>query len=474
MTDYRDLVVVANAEPYQHVRYDSSIAAEQVNGGLTTGLDPIMQDQGKSWVAWGRGDADFHPDIVDGQNTVRVPSDADSTEQYPIRRLDLSEDEKDAFYLGMSNRVLWPAFHGFTGKLSYSDEFWDTYCDVNQQYADAAVDVADDGDRVLVQDYQLGLVPSQIQDTDGGRAVGYFLHIPFPDPDDFTAIPHHEELFDGMSGSDLLGVHTERDVQHVLETADALDHQVDTEDSIYLEDGGTTRVCAIPLGIDCDRYTAPDTEDFEEMVRAELGVDHLLFGLDRTDYTKGLPEKLDAYDRFLADHEQYHGRVTLFQKLTPSRTDIDAYSDLIESVEQRAMEINDTYGDSSWTPVQLEDSHVPHEEMVGMYRAADVLLVTPVIDGMNLVAKEGVAANYTGQNDGILVIGENAGAAEQLDDAIIVDPTRTQETADAIETALRMSDSERRTRMARMHENVQEQDVDWWAESYLDELDISV
>ncbi len=471
--DTRDIVVVANAEPYKHVETATgNIVPERVTGGLTTGLDPLMQERGRCWIAWGRGEADFYPGVVNDTDQVDVPPGND--DQYTLQRLDLSRGEVDGFYLGMSNQVLWPAFHGFTEKMNWEDGFWDVYRDVNQRYTEATVEATESGDTVLVQDYQLALVPGLIRDRGNGKSIGYFLHIPFPAPEDFQQIPHHEELFDSLSGSDLFGVHTERDVRNVLATAESLGYDVDADSSTYVDGHDIrTQVSAIPFGIDHSRYTEPETASFERTFRDAMDVDHLLFSLDRTDYTKGLPEKMDAYERFLDDYPEMQGNVKLLQNVTPSRTDIDAYSELITALEQRADDINGLYGTEDWEPVQLVDDYIPHDDVIGMYRAADVLLVTPVVDGMNLVAKEGVAANYTGNPDdpGMLVLGENAGAAEQLDEAVLVDPYDTKETADAIDTAIHMDNDERRERMAAMFDTVKEYDVDWWAEQYLTELE---
>lgn len=464
----RGLNVVANAEPYQHTyNSDGSISYEHVTGGLTTGLDPVMQEHGSYWIGWGRGSADFSPSVVDENDQVAVPPEHE--QQYLLQRLDLSEAERNGFYLGYSNQVLWPGFHGFTDTIVDSD-WWDTYEAVNQRYADAANAVVGD-EAVLVQDYQLALTPEMIRDEQDDTTIGYFLHIPFPDADDYMQIPHHEELLDGVSASDLIGVHTDRDVENLLGTVEALGADVDHDEQAYAFNGHETRVAAVPLGIDYDRFTEPDTADFEEQFRDNLDVDHLLFGLDRTDYTKGLPEKLDAYEQYLEDNPDMHGDVMLYQNVSPSRTDIPVYRDLVTEINEKAAAINWTYGHESWEPVRLVDTHASHDEIVGMYRAADVLLVTPLIDGMNLVAKEGVAANYTGENDGILVLGEQAGAAEVMTDAIQVDPTDTDALAGAIDAAIEMSDAERRKRMRTLNDEVRKHDVDWWMEQYLEELE---
>lgn len=474
-----ELVLVSNAEPYRHVwkgEEKEETEYEKLTGGLTAALDPLMQELGGKWVAWGREDeSDFYP--VDENNIIEVPPDAPEDKRYKLKRLELSDEEVENFYLGFSNEVLWPTCHTFPSKVNKKEEYWPSYKGVNEKYADRALEVAGENDSFWIHDYHLTLVPKLISEEKEDSSVSFFLHIPFPPWESFGRVPQREEIMKGLSGSDFIGVHTPTYREHLLNAAEKLGAEVDKEGNFYEWDGRKTKVGALPLGIDYDRYSPANTDlesDFQRGFREAIGTEHVVFGLDRTDYTKGIPERLRAFERFLEDNPEYQGEVTLVQKNTPSRQEIPEYEKILNDIRREAGGINSELGEigKGWEPVHLRQDKVPHEDLRGLYRSADVGLITPGIDGMNLVAKEYVAAQ-TINDPGVLVLSEFAGAAEQFKEEIegkgpvYVNPYDERETANGIKRAIEMPYEEKEERLTNLDEIVREKDSQHWRDEFL-------
>jgi trehalose 6-phosphate synthase len=462
--DGRELLVASNREPYTHGYDGDEVTVSQPAGGLTAALDPIMQELSGTWVAWGSGDADF--EVADDGGRVGVPPEDPS---YTIQRLHLSERELSGYYYGYSNQVLWPLCHGMPTRATFDEECWGYYQQVNETFADAIVTCADDDDPVVwFQDYHLALAPRLVRDRLPDAFLTQFWHIPWPSWETFRSCPEHRELLEGLLANDLLGFHSESYCESFCECVAAAfeDAAVDEEAGLVTYEGHTTRIQSRALGIDAEvhaeRAASDQVEELWETFasRHDLG-DQVAVGVDRLDYTKGILQRLDALEWLWEHRPDRRGELTYVQKGSESRTRIDEYQELQDGVERRVREINDRFATDDWTPVVYVDDHYSREALAALYRHADVGLVSPLRDGMNLVAKEYVASQF--DNDGVLVLSEFAGAAESLGDAsLVVNPNDTEEFATTIEAALSMPERTRKRRMRALRRRVHAEDNDAW------------
>ena len=467
-----DLLVISNRQPYRH-RYgdDGSVVTDQPVGGLTAGLDPVVQRVDGTWVAWGDGEADA--EVVDEEDCVRVPPDDPS---YTLRRVWLDEEAIEGYYYGFSNRVLWPLSHGLVGTMEYQEDHWQQYREVNETFAEAVAERVGDNSLVWFQDYHFSLAPRYVRERAPNPTLMQFWHIPWPDWDTFRACPVREDILDGLLANDLLSFHVPRYCENFLGCVDAC-----FEDAVVNESTGevhrgseTTRVRAFPMGVDVDRIdrkaTACTDEEWTEFTET-IGIDPdvtLSVGVDRLDYTKGIPERLAALERFFEEHPDWRGKLTHVQKLSESRSRIPAYGDVADRVEEAIERINGRFATDDWQPVVRLDDHLTTTQLYGLYRHADLALVTPVRDGLNLVAKEYVAAQ-TG-DPGVLLLSELAGAEDELGEfALSIAPYDTASFADSIERAVTMDESERRERMANLRAAVAANDVDQWMADIFEE-----
>jgi trehalose 6-phosphate synthase len=464
-----DLIVVSNRQPYTHsYEHDDEgerrITVNRPAGGLTAGLDPVMQETDGTWVAWGDGEADA--DVTDENDEVRMPPE---TGAYILRRIWLSEEEVEGYYYGYSNRVLWPLCHGGTMKAEYVERYWQRYQQVNDRFADAIAASASNDPLVWFQDYHFALAPRMVRDALEDPFVMHFWHITWPGWDTFRACPQGEQLLEGLLGNDLLGFHVERYSENFLDCVDrALDDAFIDEDGHRINyDGHTTTVRAFPLGIDAESIREsseaadPSTEADLRSVYDIGSETTMIVGVDRLDYTKGIVERLEALERLWETEPDYRGTVTYVQKASESRSLIPDYQDLQQDVRESIERINDRFGTDDWEPVVYIDDFVPQEELCALYRYSDVMLVSAVRDGMNLVAKEYVAAQV--DDDGVLILSDQAGAHEELGEhALTINPYDTESFADAIVRALTMDPGERRNRMAALREQVESHDLYAW------------
>ncbi|WP_135305878.1 alpha,alpha-trehalose-phosphate synthase (UDP-forming) [Haloarcula amylovorans] len=469
-------LVVSNREPYRHDRDGTDITVDRPNGGLTSGLDGAMRRLGGTWIAWGDGDADR--EVVDDENRVQVPPDADE-DQYTLERVWLSEEEQENYYLGFSNRVLWPVCHSALTKIESERQHWEAYRDVNQRFADTVAERVDEESVVWLQDYHFGLAPSMIRSqTEHDPAIAHFWHIPWPGPDAFRACPHGEEILRGLLGNDLLGFHVDRYCENFLRCVDELIPMatVDVDAGIVHQPDGRLTVRSFPLGVEADRIQKQATEAashdrFKEFAD-EHGIDAdgmLALGVDRLDYTKGIPERLQALERLLEEQPNLRESFTYVQVGSESRSEIPAYEQVQAQVAEAVERINDRFGTGGWQPVVYETGYVSNETLYALYREADAALVSPIRDGMNLVAQEYVAAQAEGP--GVLVLSEQAGIHDRIgDDVLSVTPQNTDEFASAIHEALTMSDTERERRMTTLRREIQRNDLESWTEAMLDEI----
>ncbi|MCY1044200.1 bifunctional alpha,alpha-trehalose-phosphate synthase (UDP-forming)/trehalose-phosphatase [Corallococcus sp. bb12-1] len=457
------LLLVSNRLPVTVKVEKDSVSVGRSAGGLATGLSRPHERSGGLWIGW-PGDVSR---LTDAQRT-KVEGQLAELNCVPLY---LSASEVSRFYEGYSNRVLWPLCHYMLDRIPRQDRDWDAYRKANERFADLAAKHYQPGDTIWVHDYQLMLVPGLLRERLPNARIGYFHHIPFPSSEIFSTLPRRAELLKGLLGADLIGFHAVSYVRHFSGTL-LRQLGLDTDIDRILFQGREVRVGAFPMGIDA---TAFETLAQEPAVLEEVKVLHerahderLLLGIDRLDYTKGIPRRLLAVQRVLERSPALRGRLRFIQVAVPSRTEVKAYAEYRETVDELVGRINGQYGTVHSTPVHYLYRSLNEKQLVSLYRGTDVMLVTPVRDGMNLVAKEFCAARP--DEDGVLVLSEFAGAASEMRDALLINPYDVEGMADAIEEALEMPKAERQQRMRCLRAGVKARDVHWWVDSFLGRL----
>ncbi|WP_290813488.1 trehalose-6-phosphate synthase [Halovivax sp.] len=453
-----------------------SVTVERPTGGLTAGLDPVLREVGGTWVAWGDGEADRA--AADDRGRVQVPPEDPA---YTLQRVWLDEPEVDAYYRGYSNRVLWPTCHGLPLLIEDRDGDFDGYRRVNRRFADAAIEHAGPDTLVWLQDYHLALAPESIANaTPPTTTVGQFWHVPWPTPSILARCPHGRRILEGLLGNDLLGFHVDRYAQRFLGCVDRFlpDADVNYETGVVRRGERRTRVTATPLGVDAERHDRqsrsvdPGVFDSLEDALDLGGVGALALGVDRLDYSKGIPERIAAVERFLERWPSWRGEFTFVQTASPSRTEIPAYEALGDRVRRAVDRVNDRFATDDWRPIVYTEAHLSREELCALYRRADLMLVTPLCDGMNLVAQEYVAASADGA--GALCLSRDAGAHDVFGEhAYSIDPRRPDDVAETIRSALTAPSSERRRRMTELRRDVFERDLNWWMGRQFDDLTLT-
>ena len=405
---------------------------------------------------------------MDANDHLRVPPD---NPKYTLRRVWLTKEEEDGYYYGFANEGLWPLCHIAHTRPVFRGEDWRYYQEVNLKFANAALEeVGDSGDPIiLVQDYHFALLPRLIKERRPDARVAIFWHIPWPNPEAFGICPWQEDLLDGLLGADLIGFHIDAHCRNFLETVDrSLESRIEWERMNVTRGSHTTLVRPFPISVkppetpvDGQDRTSIYIERAELLKRLGVQADFMAIGVDRLDYTKGIPERFHGVERFLENHPYYVGRFTLVQIAAPTRTRIARYKDISTEVENEAERINRRFQTKQWKPIILLERHHSHQEIAPYYRAADLCMVTSLHDGMNLVAKEFIASR--GDDGGVVILSRFAGASQELPDALIVNPYDTEQVAEAIRMALELPAEERRSRMQTMRRVVQENNIYRWA-----------
>jgi len=459
------VVIVANREPYVHQRAaDGRVEVLHPASGLVTALEPVMRACSGTWIAHGSGTADR--ETVDASGRLQVPP---GEESYTLRRVWLTPQEEQGYYYGFSNEGLWPLCHNAHTRPAFRAEDFRQYQAANERFAEAVIAEVDSDDPiVLVQDYHFALLPGLVRQRLPRATVIMFWHIPWPNAERFDICPWSRELLDGMLGASILGFHTQLHCNNFLDSADRLlENRIDRERNAIVQQGRSTLVRPYPISIDWPvgwLKNAQAVAECRASVRAELGLapDALLgVGVDRLDYTKGIEERLQAVDRLLERYPTLRGRFSFVQLAAPSRTIIERYQQLTQNVEALAARINERHGSPGYQPVVLLRRHHEPPTVFRYYRAADLCYVSSLHDGMNLVAKEFVAAREDEQ--GVLVLSRFTGAARELTEALIVNPYDLEEASAALAAALAMSKDEQRERMRAMRTFVSEFNVYRWA-----------
>ncbi|TFV51831.1 trehalose-6-phosphate synthase [Blastococcus sp. TF02A-35] len=453
------VVVVANRLPVDQVTDpDGSTRWQRSPGGLVTALEPFVAGRGGAWVGWS-GSAGEAPEPFESGGMQLIP-------------VELSEEEVDRYYEGMSNASLWPLYHDVVEKPEYHRTWWDAYVQVNKRFADRAAAVAAENAIVWVHDYQLQLVPAMLRQRRPDLTIGFFLHIPFPPYELFTQLPWRSAIVEGLLGADLVGFQLPSAAANFVQLARRL-HDLSCRRDQVEYDGRTVTAKAFPISIDVAAFdelaSSPEVLARAKQIREELGnPSKIVLGVDRLDYTKGISVRLNAFQELLEDGSIEAPDTVLVQVATPSRERVEHYVHMRETIEQQVGHINGVFGSIAGPAVHYFNQSMPREELAALYRAADVMLVTPYRDGMNLVAKEYVAAR--GDLGGALVLSEFAGAAAQLKQAFLVNPHDIAGVKNQLVRALRAEPAELRKRMRAMRRHLARNDLDHWASSFFDAL----
>jgi trehalose 6-phosphate synthase len=471
----RPLIVVSNREPYLHRRRaDGSIAAVPTTGGVAVALDALMRERGGTWIAHGAGDADR--DVVDAADRIAVPPGDPS---YTLRRIWLTPEEEQRYYSGFANEGLWPLCHIVHVRPVFRSEDWDEYQRVNVRFAHAiAAEMPDRGVPVFIQDYHLALTALELRRISPGVRTALFWHTPWPHPDRLRMCPWRQEILRGLLANDLLAFQVEQDRRNFLLGARG-ELNAEVRHGVVRFEGRETRVVAVPIGVDFDRIQriASDGSLFLEMerLRRELWLNDpdtafVGVGVDRLDYTKGIPERLEALGHLLTSRPDLRNRLVFVQVGVPSRSKIESYAAIEKQIDEQVAAINAKHGRGPDDgPIRYRKSALKIRRLVALYRLADFCVVSSLHDGMNLVAKEFVAARD--DNDGVLVLSEMTGAAQELKEALIINPYHIDGFAAAIERAIAMPADERAARMRALRRIVAGRDVFAWASDILESLD---
>jgi trehalose-6-phosphate synthase len=465
------LFVVSNREPYEHVHSGNVIEARVPASGLVTALEPILCACDGTWIAHGSANADR--ETVDANDRLRVPPDHP---HYTLRRLWLTKEEEDGYYLGFANEGIWPLCHNALTRPLFRAGDWEHYQRVNEKFAEAVLQEIEQAEEpfVLIQDYHFALLPRLIKSRRPDARVAIFWHIPWPNPEAFAICPWQRELLDGLLGADLVSFHIQAHCNNFIDTVDqSLECRIERDRFTVNRNEHFTLVRPHPISValpELKEDLGVTSQQNRSNILAQLGAETLFLGVgvDRMDYTKGILERFQAIESFLDKCPHYREQFTFVEFGSPSRTSIKRYQDFVTEVESEADRINRRLQTANWKPIVLFNQYHSHQEIEPYYKAADFCLVTSLHDGMNLVAKEFVAARE--DQDGVLILSRFTGASRELPDALLVNPYDIDQMAEMIRRALEMPSEERQARMQRMRRVVREHNVYRWAAELISEL----
>ena len=449
-----EVTVVSNRLPITLEQGGEDWKVTPSSGGLVSAMRPILEQRGGRWIGW--------PGVT-GENGWGSRLEVYANQQpYDLVPVPQTEEEFRGFYAGFTNSVLWPLFHGFSERCEFQQDYWETYQQVNQKFAETVEQNTSSSSVLWIHDYHLMLVAQMLGDQVKNGKTGFFLHIPFPDPGQFARLPWRKQILEGLLAYDVVGFQSQRDLKNFQGAVER-----------FAPVASGCRADVYPIGIDFEDFEtraacASSTAGLSKL-RDKIGDYDVLLGVDRLDYTKGLLKRLRAYERALEKYPDLHERVVLYSLVVPSRESVREYQQLKRELDRLVGRIVGRFSTSEWTPVQYRYDSVSMLELTALYRYADTAVVTPLCDGQNLVAKEYCAAQV--DETGVLLLSEFAGAADQLgDDAVLVNPYDKEGLANALHQAVTMSRSERVDRMRRLRRNVKKEDVYWWAKKFLSHL----
>jgi len=456
------IVIIANRLPVKIERSDEGFTIERSEGGLATGLGSLETEAEKYWVGW----PGIHTD--DETERLQITEKLHELNYHPVF---LSDEQISNYYEGYSNSTIWPLCHYFFSYIEYKAEYWAAYREVNALFSRESLPFIENDDIVWIQDYQLMLLPKLIRDKKPATSIGYFHHIPFPSYELFRVLPEREEVLEGLLGADLIGFHTHDYMRHFISAIYRVLNLNCTLDEITLKER-IVHVDAFPMGINYEQYheapALPAVREKSAMLREKLSDKQVILSVDRLDYSKGILHRLNGYAQFLENNPEYHEQVSLAMIVVPSRDNVEMYAELKAKIDQAIGEINGKYARLGWSPIFYFYRSFSFEELIAMYDIADIALVTPLRDGMNLVAKEYLAAKR--DQPGVLILSEMAGAAIELQDALIINPNDKDEIEKAILQALTMPLEEKSERMSRMQKRIASRTVKRWANDFVKEL----
>lgn len=454
------VINVSNRLPVKITRTEDKITYQSSEGGLATGLGSVFSKCENIWIGWPGAE-------LDGSARTEVTETLQAKNLHPVF---LNKYEIDNFYEGFSNEIIWPLFHYFTTYGVYSPEYWDAYIEVNRKFANEILKHATEDDMIWIQDYHLMLVPEMLRKANPNLSIGYFQHIPFPSNDVFKALPWKDKIIEGLLGADVVGFQTDNDAKHFAEIAGILNKANVRGNKITVGNRSVT-VAAFPISIDYDKYhnlaNHDSTKKIAQKVKKMVGT-KIMISIDRLDYSKGIIQRLKAFDLFLKKYPQWRGKVTFIHLVVPSRENVGSYKKLKEEMNRLVSDINGKYATLSWTPIRHFYRSFPPNLLSALYRVADLALVTPLVDGMNLVSKEYIASNIS--QNGALLLGEGAGAANELTESIIINPNDITSFAEKMDYGLSMPAEQKRNCISAMQEKIKRSDIFKWATNFLTRL----
>jgi trehalose 6-phosphate synthase/phosphatase len=458
------LLIISNRLPVSVTKSAGRLNFQPSVGGLATGLASFRDSHQSRWIGW----PGIAKDRLSGRHKQQI---INNLKKYNCHSVFLSAGDIRNFYYGFCNKTLWPLFHYFPLYTVYEDRYWQAYKTVNRAFCETIIKIAKADDHIWIHDYQLMLLPQLVRQELPNAQIGFFLHIPFPSFELFRLLPWRKEILKGLLGADLIGFHTYDYVRHFLSSTARIagvEHSMGT----LVVDDRIVKADAFPMGIDYDRYAAsaedPMVKKRLSTVQKKVGKRKIIVSIDRLDYAKGIIQRLEAFDLFLSQNPEYKEKVTLILVAVPSRTGVEDYIELRKQLEGLVGRINGEHGSFGWVPVWYLYRFLPFEKITALYNAADVALVTPLRDGMNLIAKEFIATKTDGR--GVLILSEMAGAASELGEAITVNVHNKQEIIDAIKEALEMPAEEQVERNRLMQSRLCRYTVTRWANDFLEAL----
>lgn len=457
------LVIVSNRLPVNVSKVDGKLEFSRSSGGLATAMSSLGQAD-SVWVGWpGIASEDLTND-----EKKSITKHLETEGCVPVF---LTRSQVALFYEGYSNDTLWPLFHYFQSFTKYDEEYWKAYGEVNKLYAKVATKCAEANSRIWIHDYHLMILPRLLREAMPDAAIGFFLHIPFPSYEIYRLLPERKEILHGLLGADLIGFHVYDYARHFLSSCLRLLGLHSSHSTLHYDDR-SVRVDAYPISIDYFKFRKHLEDAAVKKHAAQLKETYakqkIILSVDRLDYSKGIPERLEAYRRLLENNPEYRSKVKLVMVAVPSRTEVDTYRELRDEIEQTVSRINGTYGTVDWAPISYQFQNLPFDEVLALYSVADIALVTPLRDGMNLVAKEYVAAKQ--ETPGVLLLSEMTGAIDELPEAVTINPNDTASVEKAIKQALRMPKNEQMKRMKAMQERLMLYPVQTWAEDFMTDL----
>lgn len=458
------LIIISMRLPVSVSKEDGKLSYKPSTGGLATGVSTVSKSRDSVWIGW----PGISSDELTEKDKIEIKRELKKHDCHPVF---LDDAEEENFYSGYCNATLWPLFHYFTYMTRYDKQYWECYKRVNELFYKEVRQFVSDDAQIWIHDYQLMLLPKLIRDKRADALVGFFLHTPFPSFEIFRLLPERKQILQGLLGANLVGFHTYDYVRHFISSVTRTLGYESTLGKIHAGER-SVQTDAFPIGIDYGKFAKnPKNRKVKKLVKTfDIFQKHnkVILAVDRADYSKGIPARLDAYELFLEQNPQYIGNVVMILLAVPSREGVKAYQELRETIEQKVSRINGTYSTVDWSPISYRYQSLPFDELTGLYAMADVMFVTPLRDGMNLVAKEYVATHH--KSDGVLVLSEMAGVASELPEAVQVNPNDAQDISDALVTALEMPIKEQKDRMKAMQERISTYTINKWAEDYINEL----